>query len=235
MRTTVISGDSGPQEVTVSPLTLLDGLVGYYNLDETGAFDDAVDSAAGIGDLAPSWATPATGGPGIHGARDVGQNLSSFYQGGFSALSSVPLSFNIWAYQYSDVSQTLLRASGDLGFGFKLDVVTDGGLLEFTISGEGGSHDTGWLPGSWAVAQWNMFTIVYDASNWWVYVNGVELGTGSHIVTSFSDVNSLFEMSSYPDYVSGCFSLAGFWNRALSAGEVDALYNFGNGLNYGEL
>ena len=224
-------------EPEVSPLLV--NLVGYFNLDEAGDWDDAIDATGIMGDLVANGSIPAHAGPGAHGARDFGAggiySGSQLEQAGFNALTAVPVTINLWHYQVFDGGQIPLQASGDGAQGMYLFVATDGGWLDAGLIGAGGNQNTGMVFGSWGVEAWNMFTIVFDATNWQVYVNGVEIGTGAHSATSFAASNTLFQLSGLPWTCDAYLSLVGLWNRALSAVEVDQLYNFGDGLAYGEL
>jgi hypothetical protein len=215
---------------------LRSGLVGYFNLDEPGEFDNAVDATGIMGDLVPNGSIPAHAGPGGHGARDFGAGGiyagSQLEQADFAALTAVPFTINLWHYQSFNGGQNLFGAAGPGPNGMYLFVATDGGWLDAGVYSAGVNQNTGQLFGSWGVDAWNMFTIIFGAEDWRVYVNGALLGTGAHAATAFGAGNTLFQLSAPPWTCDACLSLVGLWNRALSGAEVEQLYNGGDGLGY---
>lgn len=219
-----------------------DGLVAYFNLDEAGEYDDAIDSAGVMGSLAATDSIPlvASAGPGGHDARDfgVGGVYAGYqmFQDNFVALTTFPFTINIWHYQTDNGGQTLLAAGGLNFYGFSLFVATDGGWFAFGLSGDGWSSGTGVVNAAQNPSQWNMFSFVFTETDFWAYLNGTEMSSGTHSGgASFADVDSTFQLSPLPWTCDGPLAMLGMWSRALSAGEVLSLFNSGGGLSYGEL
>ena len=83
--------------------------------------------------------------------------------------------------------------------------------------------------------RWNHIVGIYDGSNVTIYVNGSSIGTTTHsgnVSLSSSDV-LLFGLnaSNNTDGLNGILDDVAYWNDALSAAEIAALYNSGAGLN----
>lgn len=85
---------------------------------------------------------------------------------------------------------------------------------------------------SFAVNTWYYVVVVHDSVNNFIgiSVNGETLVTQSHSggVNSNNDENLNFLGNSWDTYIDE----VGYWNRALTQTDIDALYNSGNGLAY---
>jgi len=85
------------------------------------------------------------------------------------------------------------------------------------------------------INKWNHIIGVYDGSNMIIYVNGSSIGTTTHTgnVSLSSSDDLLFGLNAFnnTDGLNGFLDEVGYWNDALSASEVTALYNSGTALD----
>jgi hypothetical protein len=83
--------------------------------------------------------------------------------------------------------------------------------------------------------RWNHIIGVYDGSNIIIYVNGSSIGTITHTgnvsLSSSDDLLFGLNSSNNTDGLNGVLDEVGYWNDALSASEVTALYNSGTALD----
>lgn len=216
------------------PSGLLAGLVGYFNLDEAGDYDDAVDAAGGIGALlVTNTLVPAAVGPGLHGARDFAGG-GSLQVENFAAITDAPLTLNFWVKQNSDGGQYPFDCRGNSGYGLAIFLATDGMFVDFGVY-DPDYHGTNPVFGEWYAGDWMMFTFVWAEDSYEIYHNGALIGDGSHVAGAFGAANQTFTLSSPGLPLNGAMALAGLWDRALSGAEVAQLFNGGDGLGYAEL
>lgn len=105
--------------------------------------------------------------------------------------------------------------------------VTSSGLQGATAS---------WTP---STATWYHIAGTFDTTNGTVlYVNGVPIGTDSNTLSAI-DTTEQFTIGmrsrggvTFDMYMDGLVDEAGYWSRALSLGEIQALYNGGTGIPY---
>jgi len=220
-------------EPEVSPL--LTDLVGYYNLDEAGDYDAAVDYAGNMGDMSVSGGTLiSAGGPGSNLARDFsgGRTLTQLVN--FSNFSEAPFSINFWILQNSNGGQYPFDCSAGYA-GFTCFLATDApyvNLYAFTPD-----YDSpGTIETSGAFGSWVMFTLVWNGADYSYYENGGLIGTAAFTPAgAFSTSIAPFQISPAFLPVDGAMSLFGIWGRELTGAEVTELYNDGNGRSFAEL
>jgi hypothetical protein len=89
----------------------------------------------------------------------------------------------------------------------------------------------------YSLGVWNHVVVTYDGTDARIYVNGVLEATGAWDANDAFDAIG-FGWIAWDAPIYDCCAIVdevGVWTRELSAVEVDELYNFGDGLSYGEL
>jgi hypothetical protein len=218
------------------PSGLLAGLLGYYNLDELNAADDAVDFAGGMGSLAVTGGAPASvAGPGLHLARDFagGGSLTQLVE--FDGFTGPPFSINFWIFQNSNGGQYPFDCTGAVSQGFTCFLATDGmyvNLYAFTPD-----YDSpGTIQTSGSFGAWVMFTLIWTGTEFFYYENGDPFGNDAFVpAAAFASAVAPFQISAGFLPVDGAMALFGVWQRALAAEEVTQLFNNGDGLSFAEL
>lgn len=107
----------------------------------------------------------------------------------------------------------------------------DGNNLEFYVQVGGGWHHVQTLFS--ATNQWSHVVGVYDGSEYQIWINGQNRGTGSlsgHL--DAFDIRWIGGDSDDQRYFDGTIDEVGVWGRGLNQTEIETLYNNGNGLNY---
>lgn len=221
----------------VTPLSgLRPGLVGYYNLDEPNATDDAVDSAGGMGAMFVASGAPASmAGPGLHLARDFSGGGSLVQSVDFDGFTGPPFSVNFWIFQNSNGGQYPFDCSNAASQGFTCFLATDGmyvNMYAFTP----GYDSPGTIQTSGNYGAWVMFTLIWTGAEFRYYENGELIGADEFIpVGAFATSVAPFQISAGFLPVDGAMALFGVWQRALGVAEVTQLFNNGDGLSFAEL
>lgn len=225
-----VEPDGGPE---LSPL--LADLVGYYNLDEPGEFEDAVDYAGGMGDMVVTSGVPASvGGPGLHLARNFADGGSLVQLADFAGFSGPPFSINFWIFQNSNGGQYPFDCSAGPA-GFSCFLATDGmyvNMYAFTPD-----YDSpGTIQTSGNFGAWVMFTLIWTGAEFQYYENGEPIGSDAFVpLAAFATAVAPFQISAGFLPVDGAMAMFGVWQRALATEEVTQLYNNGDGLSFAEL
>ena len=222
----------------LSPLRT--GLVGYFNLDESGD-DPAIDSAGGMGDLdvyAP-FVSASTAGPGAHLARttvnEFGDHTGWRQRVNFNAFAGAPFSINFWIRQDTNGGQYPFDCTGGSPQGFTCFLATDGMYVNLYSFNAEEYQSPGTISTSGTYGEWVMFTLVWTGAEYCYYENGSLIGTDAFSQPGF-DVGSVpFEISASFLPVEGAMALFGLWGRELTGVEVEELFNGGDGLSFAEL
>ena len=211
-------------------------MVGYYNLDEPGEYDDAVDSAGIMGNLIASGGElSSTSGPGSHSARNFSDGRSLTQLVNFSSFSGVPFSINFWIFQNSNGGQYTFDCSGGVAQGFSCFLASDAPYVNLYSFNGGDYNSPGTITTSGTVGEWVMFTLVWTETDYFYYENGALIATDAFSQPGFDVDVTPFCISPAFLPVDGAMALFGLWGRALDGTEVGQLYNGGDGLSFAEL
>ena len=211
-------------------VTLTTGLVGYYNLDEAGDYDDAIDYAGNMGGMASTGgALVSTSGPGLHLARDFSDAGSLTQLVDFAGFSGPPFTINFWIFQNSNGGQYVFDCSGAMSQGFSCFLATDAPYVNlYAFTPEYDSPGTIGTSGNFG--SWVMFTLVWNGAEYSYYENGVLIGSDAFVLAdAFATAVAPFQISAWFLPVDGAMALFGVWQRELTALEVTQLYNGGDG------
>jgi hypothetical protein len=123
--------------------------------------------------------------------------------------------------------------------GYALSYNNSSGTYQFTVrtSTNGTASTFGTVNYTLTAGSWFHVANVYTAAagTWQIYVNGVSAGTVTALGTSLFNNTAAFKIGYEADFdgaFDGLIDEFGIWSRAISAGEVAALYNAGTGLPY---
>jgi len=212
---------------SVSAFDWGDGIVSYYKFDEGSG--SVIDSVSG-NDGTNSGATNTSGK--ILSAYDFS---SDYIQsaGNVNISSSDDISVNFWVNldacsDGDDIFAIGVGASsiiditcGDLAHG--LWGISISGI-SFTESSVGSGGDVG---------SWVMITGTYDGTNVRMYRNGISIANNTGTSSGTNGQARMGANSVLTQRFNGQLDEVGIWDRALSVGEIQELYNSGNGLGYG--
>jgi hypothetical protein len=228
--------------VSFLPAGLDTGLVSYYKLDESsGNADDAV----GVNDLTNNNTVGYTTGKINNGADFGSANSSKFfsYDAG-NMWNGTSGSISCW------VNVTTAPASGErqmiavLGDSssdttIHINYKNESGTLKLEFDRfkrpSDGSDPTVSADYTLTTGTWYFLTITYASNVIRGYVNGTQVGTatgaggnGSSLTTG----NRIGAWLGNTEYFKGLVDEVGIWSRALSADEVEELYNDDDGKQY---
>ena len=207
-------------------MALTDGLVAYYNCDETAGTtaEDSLNAHDGT-------ITGATINQAGHlGRAYLFEGSPDVVNCGAFALGVNSGSINIWVN--SDTTTDYVAAIGKY-YNQHSIIIRNTGYWTAVWN-----NTT--VFGSVAVntSAFQMVTVTYDGSlgtnNLKIFVNGTNVGqenlTGNN--THDADDWGIGSDNLASSYFSGIIDEVGFWNRALTSAEVTSLYNGGTGLTY---
>jgi hypothetical protein len=206
-------------DVTVNPLFSVTGLVGYWPFDEgtgTVANDASGNHNTGILSSAPAWVTGKVGGAlNFNGSS----NYVSVSTG--PALTYNPITFATWVREAGSQYGTFMIGKATYG-GFLRD--TGGSQYEWDIS----APEYNVFASIPSFNQWHFVVGTYDGNVQKLYVDGTLASSQSLSVTP--QVTSDFGIGACifcgpGQFTNGSLDDVRIYSRALSAAEIQALYN----------
>jgi prepilin-type N-terminal cleavage/methylation domain-containing protein len=206
--------------LTINPLFNPTGLVGYWPMDEgSGSSTQDLSGNNNFG----TWNGSTTNGS-YYASGKVG-NWAGYFNGNTTMITTVTampsvsqITMSAWIYELSNaVNDGIYSQSPSTG------IWCTGSSLVFRISGgTGATSASGYcMPGGW-----EHVAATYDGTTSLLYVNGVQKGTpGSVSGAIVSSVTA--NIGSYTGIwpFSGLIDDVRIYNRALSAAEIQGLYN----------
>lgn len=214
--------------LTISPLWSPTGLVGYWPMDE-GTGTTALDTS-GSGNIG-TWNGSTTNGS-YYGSGKVG-TYAGVFDGNTDYISTSvaasPVTYpaqTMIAWIYSTAlpagNRAIFSFDGVSG-GFYRSISTTGSTFNIAVG------NTEWTPGAIPVINtWEQVAVVYSNSNIYFYYNGVLYTYGSAGSFGASSSNLSIGRDNYSggvQYFPGLIDDLRIYNRALSAAEIQALYN----------
>jgi hypothetical protein len=208
-------------------ITFLDGLLAYWNLNETsGTRADKsgnghyLDEVGGVVGYSTGIISNSAGSFTNYLRTNDIINMNS---------GSSDYTFQFWLKIDNASSQDIMVPEPNLDFAFYYDAdsqtfriseiaVSDNNLFNYAPNGN----------------QWDHIAIVISGNTYTSYLNGVSQGTLTYvnflITNKINFGNSIRNGGNYP--VTGLMDEIAIWSRALSGTEITQLYNAGAGRTY---
>jgi prepilin-type N-terminal cleavage/methylation domain-containing protein len=206
---------------TLSLLPQAEGLVGYWSLDEgvgTTTFDQSGNGNNG------TWSGTATGTNGYYSPGKVGQWAGTFdgstdiLSVATTSLEPVNVSVALWLLEPSNLAA---HGAFSKGYGIFLDTA---GRVDWYIYNGSSNSEVGTAMYALAPGTWYFLVGTYDGSTMRFYINGQQIGSATSISLVYGSPFAIF-----PTGTTGGseYSIDDYrvYNRALSAVEVQTLYN----------
>ena len=206
-----------------------DGLVGWWKFDDGGGTTAADSSGNGLTATlynSPVWTAGKIGDAvNFLGGSDYVSVPDSPSLGGMSALT-----VSAWAYLTNGTAQQVIaskRHSGSPYYSYILSVANNNpsfGVVNSSSAEATASDNTASVPNN----QWFFLVGVYDGSQVYIYLNGSLIGWQSALTGTVFDSNGNlnFGVGATPGTsLDGKVDDVRIYNRALSATEIQQLYN----------
>lgn len=230
-------GENSSNETIYSHATLGNGLILYYDLDETSG--DALD-LVGSNDGAVSGASQGVDGEigtayyfdGVNDVMDMGNDLSTSSSGSVSFWIKPSTTANVDIIGINILSENNLWRI--------LKEASQHIQVQFYSPGNDAINSDDTL----AIGEWNHVVVTGDGNTWKIYIDGTESGSSAIAGTNsgrwWDDLTATTHVWTLgANYISGDLYYGegdideiGIWERALSSSEVEDLYNDGEGLAY---
>jgi hypothetical protein len=226
-------------------------LVSYWELEETsgtrvdshGSNDltdnNTVTSATGIQGTAASFAQANSEWLEITDANQTGlEGTGSFSVAGWGYLASTPALNDQYGFVTKWHNTGAAGGTSDNNYVYKFAYINDGGTVGWQIRyAKNPTFTNLFYNVTHSIETWYHYAFVFDDPNniTRFYINGSQVTTGVVNITpqdGIADFKIGGAEDSEPWEWDGRIDEVGFWNRVLSAGEVSALYNSGDGIPY---
>jgi hyaluronoglucosaminidase len=218
-----------------SEKTLLNNLVAYWKLNETSS--TRFDSTSNNNDLTDNNTVGSVTGK-IGNAADF--NGTNYLSAPNNATFSPTGHFTITAWVRPQSSGSFAGIAGVWHFTSVNDrqwvlYLRNDSTVAFGVSANGVNDFTEFSPIVLSVGTWYLLAAGWDGSNIFLSINA-----GTPITTAFagpiySGATNPFEVGAYDggaNLIDGRIDEIGLWHRALTAEEIDLLFNSGSGLTY---
>ena len=234
----VVSNDfgsvqSGEVEVLISD-SLFNGLVGWWKFDETNgtvAYDSSGNGNDGNLTNGPTWASGKIGGAlSFDGVDDYVLIPAT------SDLDLQTLSISAWVYSSNYVQDGFIfekTTNGELNTQYNLFLGSNNKIYWRTKPPNAG-YENGDLKTDTNLSSWNLISGTYDGTSKKIYVNSdmvASMSWSSPVDTNpngISIIGAFARISIGSDYFfNGTIDDVRIYDRALSAAEVQALYQLG--------
>jgi hypothetical protein len=215
------------------------GLVGHWALNE-GSGSLAFDSSR-YGNLG-TWQGTAGGTSGYYSAGKVGQWAGNFNDSNNyitipnsnSLEVSGAISLAAWVYPKAfGTYQTIIIKGTYLIRDYSLYLPTLTSSISLALGG-GSNPGSLTISTSWVVDAWNHLVVTVNGTQIIIYLNGVAVNTTASTVVATTSTNPTYIGEDANDsayYMNGYLNDVRVYNRALSAAEVQILYNVTNNTN----
>ena len=234
--------------------TLRAGLVAYWPLNEIATSGNvSATDATGRGNTLTASGSPVYANGKVGAARNFVSSSAQY----LSALSNSDLQFgngdwtiSLWVANSSTYTgssafyQHLVGKDAASGreFGIRAQISGTGTLCGYTASvfrtdgSELGVQFPGFTSAAAFRGAWNHLAVVHSNGTVKVYFNYSQTATSSRGATAFAATSTPLNIgrrsySGYLENFDGHVDEVGKWNRALTASEVQSLYNTGRGMD----
>lgn len=218
--------------------SLTNGLISYYELDETTGASANNEVGTEDGTLQQmensDWTTGKINNGLLFGGTDEFFNRSNFY------VNDMDFSVSLWFSSTTNTGYRSLASTieGDVKGGFYIRLEDSDELIFLLYENTGNPASTLSSTSTFTTAVWHNVIITYNDGTgaMKLYIDGtLEDSSKSSESPSFSaNTNGLrFGGSLQTYWYTGMEDEIGVWNRTLSQGEATQLYNTGSGISYG--
>lgn len=211
-----------------------EGLVGYWPLDEVSSvrYD-----ATSTNDLTDN--NTVLYGTGVNGNAADFENAATEYLSITDAVQvnldfSTAFSWSGWVRPESSGTglndQPLVSKFGSPQMGWFFGI--SGTVGRVGISSNGSSYTHRYFPYDYPTYTWSYLSLTYNAGTVKIYINGALSSTSTAFPSTIFNNNIPFMLGweiNHPASFDGLLDEVGVWSRALTAEEVQALYNEGEG------
>lgn len=213
-------------------MALTDGLIGYWKLDSNA--NDSLGARNGTDSGSPTYAT---------GKIDNGvtYNGSSSYStiANHSSLFPTSLTVSLWI-KFTTVQQnkhifTLQNANASPYLGFSIFVEDSANGKKITSATRSTSFGYITSTNNLNDGNWHHILVTFDSGTHTLYVDGTQnaQNTGKTLAWDTGADLKFGKFYNYSGgYYNGSLDEVGYWDRALSSGEIAELYNAGAGLTH---
>jgi hypothetical protein len=232
----VVSNDFGSEESDLTEVmvkdAILNGLVGWWKFDEgsgTVAYDSSGNGYDGNLTNGPTWTTGRIGGAlsfdGVDDYFDLGN--SDLLKNKSNLTTSLWLWTNITRSDHMEIIC--------LNLVYTKTIYSNGSLIHLN-SGNGSSWYGGFeTQGSISLSKWEHLATTLDSSGIKIFINGIldttrnnnSVGASNYKTTFGAKYGDLANGKLVRHFFQGSIDDVRIYNRALSAAEVQALYNLG--------
>jgi len=216
-----------------SGISLVNGLMGYWKLNETTG--SALDS---VGSINGAVFGATQGVPGkISTAYRFNAATNSYIDLGISCKPTTAISFAVWLNPstfndiYSGVINNTTWVNPTEQYGY--NVFLDSSKMLFELF-NGDVQNSLWSNATITPNTWHFIVGTWDGAKMKLYINNVLDASQARTTTIGYDLASVLRFGSHsaPYDYTGVIDEIGIWNRALTISEVSTLYNSSNGLTY---
>jgi N-acetylneuraminic acid mutarotase len=233
----VVSNDFGSVEsgeilVDVNTTWSTDGLVGWWKFDETNgtvAYDSSGNGNDGNLTGGPTWATGKIGGAlSFDGVDDY------VIMPATTDLDLMKLSISTWVYSTNfDQNGFIFEKTADGNLNSQYNLFIQNSELKFRVKPINSSYSDTKVDQS-ILSGWSFITSSYNSSKRKLFVNGQLVASNDFNETIATNPNGISLIGAYAlnsignnYFFNGLIDDVRIYNRALSAEEVQALYNLG--------
>jgi prepilin-type N-terminal cleavage/methylation domain-containing protein len=204
------------QGSNISLVSQSEGLVGYWPMDEgngSTTVDQSGNGASGV------WTGTATGTKGYYSAGKIGS-----WAGTFDGTSTNVTIANVPGVTLNTVSAWVYLTSAVGASEIINDNITQN--HRFIISNGNSIYDSGTTVSvTFPLNTWTLVSATYDGATIKIYMNGALVGSGANSKPISSGVTYIGSAAVNYQVFSGLIDDVRLYNRALSAGEIQAMYN----------
>jgi len=213
-----------------TPTTLTTGIISYWKFDETGASDAAVDEVSAHNSTSGNATRNQTGKIGRCFLFATAKRINFDDHADWTTATNTSHSWSAWVNLTGDQAAFVNIAGSHVGPQFGLARVSSG---HYKLSFYDGTSQIDGDDLTYAIDGSTWYHIVCIKSNTDItfYRNNVEVGTGT-ATHAIDPTYYAIGGDGADEYFTGYIDEFGYWGKALSADEVEELYNSGTGITY---
>lgn len=220
--------------MSIVSASLTDGAIFYWSFNPNGNLTDSVNGT----DFGNATSSGSGIGIGIiNNSRTItaGTNNKVTTTGAITRPDA--LTFNFWVNLSANTTNTFMYGEpGSGSFGERYLQISGSRILWTIGNGAGGSSTLAYDFQGIKTNNWYMITLMANATNLSIYVNGtlVNSSVGSYTITSASSggIGVGRAWDSGTSSAAGSYDEVGYWSRRLNTSEVLSLWNASAGFTY---